>query len=113
MKHVPNYGVYIALSNAPNGMTFVNFIRGDPVEAERDLTSMFRKKTTRPSRNVNVAAEADNPVTIHVPEEAEERYIRLICVKVYRTEAGDLLDSGASPNILSEEIVKTFSLTPL
>lgn len=91
----------VALSYGSCGITFGQFLRGDTIKDKRDLKSLLRNKSIRLSRNIYVTAEAANPVHIQIPEETSERSLSLTYVKLYGTEAWDLLDSGASSKILS------------
>lgn len=44
LNQFPKYDVSVALSNASCSMTFGKWLKGDAIEAKKDLSSMFHKK---------------------------------------------------------------------
>lgn len=101
LQKVSKDNVAVALSNTPCGMKFGQILPGDAIEAKKELMSMLRNITTRTVRAVNVATETCNYVPIEVQEDAACRALCLTSVTFYGTDTWALLDSGASPNILS------------
>ena len=91
------YNVVAELSNAPVGLTFGHLMRGDAEEAKEEILRLLADSNTRKS----VAASAS----------ATPRHLKVVAVRVFRTNVQALLDTGAVPNLLSTSLAYELGLT--
>lgn len=97
-EHAPTYEFSRELGKASCGLTFRKLMSGDAIEAKREMVKILSAKS---SLKVGVAGET---------KDHGKRIIKTILVKVYGTEARNLLDSGAVPNVLSKEFVERLGI---
>lgn len=104
-QHVGAYDVISQLANAPSGLTFGQLMRGDSKEAEKELRRLFTPLKARAApRKASKANPAVNP--------KGDRVLKVVPVQIYGTSTSALLDTGAVPNLISEELAKHLKLNP-
>lgn len=96
------YDVISAMTNAPSGLTFGQLWRGDAASAEKDLDRMLGKNKLK----VGVLEEDKNQGN----DEQEEKCLAVASLKDHGLEAYALLDTGATPNVMSLQLAKQLGL---
>ena len=87
------------LAYVPSSLTFGQLLRGDANEAKKEIRRLLTKGGRRGSALV-----------VHI--DTRPQGLRLVPVRKYGTKAKALLDSGATQNLISPELVSELSISP-
>lgn len=99
------YDVVSALTSAPSGITFGQLWRGDATSARKELDRIFGKGKLK----LGVVADVKGAVE---ENEEEEKCLAVTKVSMYGLDVYALMDSGATPNVVSPRVVERLSLIP-
>lgn len=97
------YDVVSALTNAQSGITFGHLWQGNAAYARKELDRIFGKGQLK----LGVVEEREQN-----DEDTEEKCLAVAPVRIHGMELYALMDSGATPNVLSPSVVKWLSLNP-
>lgn len=95
--HVGKYDVLKALATAESEVSFGQLARGDGDEAETDIRRLL---TTKQSRQLKFAAAAGTK------EQKHSKALKRVQFSICGSTSEALLDSGATPNLLSKRLAE-------
>ncbi len=95
LSYVKKYNLSAELAAAPSGLTFGQLLRGDAEEARKDLKKILNSKSV--SRINNTVS--DSP-----------RRLKLVSLRIHGFKVQALFDSGAIPDLISQEIAESLDM---
>lgn len=98
--HVQKYDLLCELANASSGLSIGQLLRGDKIQARKDPSRLFARKTPSKVAVLSTGRETNQG----------RRVLKTTLAKRYGTEAHALLDSDAIPNVISNKFVTKLEL---
>lgn len=102
------YDVVSALTNAQSGLTFGQLWKGDATGARKELQRIIGKGKLK----MTVVEEVKTKNELNLEEDSDDRYLGVSVIRIHGTKLFALMDSGATPNVFSPQVVKRLSLKP-
>lgn len=91
--HAQKYELVSNIANAPSGLTFRQPLRGDTVEEKKGISRILATRT-----KIKVQ------MVLGTSKDHKKRFLKVVRLKLYGSEAYAMMNYGAIPNLMSKKI---------